>query len=171
MGKGGFLGVFLTPLTPELQSHFGAPEGSGVLVSKVLPDTAAAAAGVQVGDLILAVDGEAVAGPGELARAVSAHEPGTTVSLEVLRDGRRETLSATLARHEGAVFPAGDFHKRIKVIHCEGDDCAAAGGALPCGNTEDCRVVVQCKKGGDCDCRINGEEADCAVIPGVPHQR
>jgi S1-C subfamily serine protease len=48
----GRLGVMVMSLTPELRKHFGAPDDRGVLVAHVEPDTPAAKAGVEVGDVI-----------------------------------------------------------------------------------------------------------------------
>lgn len=98
--RGGYLGVQLVDLTPELRRHFGSPEDAGVMISSVSEDGPAAAAGIEVGDIISAVDGEEVKSGGELARLVRAGEEGDTVVLDVWRDGRAITLEATLAERE-----------------------------------------------------------------------
>ena len=97
----GFLGVGLRELTRELQSHFGAPEGSGVLVASVGDDSPAAAAGIRVGDVITAVDSLAVDSARDLSREVR-HRPGETVEIELYRDGARRLLSATLGERQAA---------------------------------------------------------------------
>ena len=91
----GFLGVGLKELTPELQTHFGAPEGSGVLVGSVSDDSPAAAAGVRVGDVITAVDGLAVDSIRELRREIR-HRPGDSVAIELYRDGAPRQVTARL---------------------------------------------------------------------------
>jgi hypothetical protein len=169
--SGGFLGVGLTPMTPELRAHFGVPEDAGVLVSKVVEGSPAQAAGLQVGDILTAVGGEAVGSAMALTHAVRSREAGETVTLEVWRDGQPLTLSATLAESEGH-----DLIKKVRKIriHCEeGDeDCSAHGGAFSgeieaCGDAEECRVEVTCD-GGDCTCLVNGESADCTMLH-LPH--
>jgi hypothetical protein len=85
---GGYLGVELTSLTAELRGHFGAPGDAGVMVARVEDDSPAAAAGLRVGDIITSVDGETVASPQLVGMAVRSHEPGETVQLMVVRDGR-----------------------------------------------------------------------------------
>ena len=77
----GFLGVGLRELTAELQTHFGAPEGSGVLVASVSDDSPAAAAGIRVGDVITAVDGLSVDSTRDLSREIR-HRPGDSVAIE-----------------------------------------------------------------------------------------
>ncbi|RMF73990.1 MAG: PDZ domain-containing protein [Acidobacteria bacterium] len=85
-----WVGIRLTEMTPELRAHFGAPEDHGVLISRVVPDSPAARAGLEVGDIVLAIDGRPVQGLAEFQRTVFEHEPGDDVTLTVLRD-RRET--------------------------------------------------------------------------------
>ncbi len=147
-GKGGFLGVQMTELTTELRAHFGVPSDAGVMVSKVVDDSPASRAGVQVGDVISAVDGEAVSSGGSLARAIGGREDGDAVTLEVWRDGSVETLTATIEQRE-------DRHRaRAMRIHGHG------GHDFNCGDAEECKVLVECD-GGDCECTVNGEAMDC----------
>ncbi len=147
-GKGAFLGVQMTELTPELRAHFGVPEDAGVMVSKVVDDSPASRAGVQVGDVVSAVDGEAVSSGRSLARAIDGREDGDAVTLEVWRDGSVETLTATLEQRES--------HHRARAmrIHGHGDH------DFDCGDAEECKVLVECD-GGDCECTVNGEAMDC----------
>jgi len=93
------LGVQLIEATPELRSHLGGTEDAGLLVSKVLADTPAERAGVRVGDLIVAVDGEPVADVGDLVRALG-ERAGRSFGLEVVRDRVRQTLTVDLPDDE-----------------------------------------------------------------------
>ncbi|MEM9290288.1 MAG: PDZ domain-containing protein [Acidobacteriota bacterium] len=92
----GFLGIEPVSLTPELRAHFGVAEDRGVLVGKVVEDSPAAAAGLEVGDILLAVNGEAVSGDSGVRRALRGQEAGDTVRLEVFRDSAYLELDATL---------------------------------------------------------------------------
>lgn len=107
--RGGFLGVQLIDLTPELREHFGAPKDTGVMVSGLASDGPAAAAGIRVGDIIGAVDGEAVASGGELAALIRAGEEGDVVGIELWRDGQKTTIEATLAERERPQVDIGPF--------------------------------------------------------------
>ena len=89
------LGVQLAETTPELREHLGGSEEAGVLVSKVLSDTPAEKAGIQVGDLILSVNGGEVASTAELVGAL-VDKDGPTIELEVVRDGRKLKLQADI---------------------------------------------------------------------------
>jgi predicted metalloprotease with PDZ domain len=84
----GWLGVEVQPAGP------GAAAGARVV--QPLADSPAAAAGVQAGDIITAVDGAAVADPRDLVRRVSLHAPKTTAKLDILRNGARQTISVQL---------------------------------------------------------------------------
>lgn len=104
-----YLGVHLLSLTPELRRHFGAAEDRGVLVSKVEPDSPAAAAGVEVGDLISTVDGSPVATPGQLVGRIRHRHEGERVDLGIVRDGSPMTLQPALARTERREVEVGKF--------------------------------------------------------------
>jgi hypothetical protein len=75
-----------------------AHPGAGVRVEDVLPGSPAEQAGLRAGDVLLAIDGESLAGLRDLSRVLKAHEPGDRVRLTVDRDGERLTLAATLAQ-------------------------------------------------------------------------
>ncbi|HLE84843.1 MAG TPA: PDZ domain-containing protein [Thermoanaerobaculia bacterium] len=97
---GGFLGVELMPLTPELRAHFGVPGDRGVMVARVLEDSPAARAGLQVGDIVTAIEGEAVDRPWDLSFQVRGKEAGDQVSLEVWRDRRSLDFAVTVEERE-----------------------------------------------------------------------
>lgn len=71
-----------------------AATGLGAVVLRVLPGSVASTAGLQPGDTILSVAGRSVANGQELRDAVDAVQLGSSVALEILRDGQRETLTA-----------------------------------------------------------------------------
>lgn len=93
------LGVQLIHPTPELREHYGAPRDAGVLVGKVLPRMPAADAGVLVGDLIVAADGNEVDDAGDLIRALR-RKSGETIELELIRDGRSMTLEVFIPEQD-----------------------------------------------------------------------
>jgi serine protease Do len=88
----GWLGVSIQPLTPELAKSFGAKEPRGVLISDVVPDSPAAKAGLQPGDILLEFDGKKMEGPGDLQRAVGLTEPGKTARIKLWRDQAEKTV-------------------------------------------------------------------------------
>ena len=93
----GYLGVNPSALTPQLSAHLGLDSDSkGILLRRVLPDTAAAAAGLEEGDIILSMRGEELRNNGELSKFLIAHQPGETVEMVFLRDGEEATIEVTL---------------------------------------------------------------------------
>ena len=69
---------------------------AGGIIQDVSEGTAAAAAGIEVGDLIIAVDGDPIRDSEELRAQVITRAPGTVINLELLRDGQRISLDVTL---------------------------------------------------------------------------
>jgi serine protease Do len=96
----GWLGVSIQPMTSELAKTFGISETSGALVSDVTESSPAQKAGLKQGDVIVRYDGRPVGRIGDLPRAVAETPVGRTVQLEVLRDGKKMTLSVTVAQLE-----------------------------------------------------------------------
>ena len=92
----GWLGVQIQSVTPDLADNLGIKNAAGALVAEAQKDSPAAAAGVKSGDVITAVDGEAVADPHELARRIAALGPKKTAKLSIIRDGSPMTIDVTL---------------------------------------------------------------------------
>ena len=109
----GFLGVHLIDLTPELRAHFGAGEEAGLLVGRVEAGSPADQAGLRVGDLLTRVGGEPVAGTWDVTRQVRPLTAGQGIALEVVRDRRVETLSATIAEREQPQIEAHTLLRRL----------------------------------------------------------
>jgi S1-C subfamily serine protease len=89
------LGVQLVQTTPELREHLGSDGETGVLVGKVLPGMPAEDGGIQVGDLIVAVEGESIEGTSDLRRALTEKD-GQTIEVEVIRDGRNRRFDVVI---------------------------------------------------------------------------
>jgi S1-C subfamily serine protease len=79
----------------------GVEAKQGVIVRSVTEDSPAAAAGLQRGDLITAIEGEPIQGPQDLVDAIGEHKPGDQVTLTVLQSGEEEEreVEVTLAEH------------------------------------------------------------------------
>lgn len=102
-----FLGIQLVGLTPELCKHFAVASSHAVMVSRVEEGSPAALAGLGVGDVISRIDDHPVGSASQLAREIALRKPGDTVTLEVWRDGRASSLSATLGERERAQIDVG----------------------------------------------------------------
>lgn len=94
----GYLGVIIQPMTAELAKAFGLPETSGALVGDVANDSPAARGGLQRGDIIVKLDGQAVKDTTGFRNRVAMIKPQTTVALDVLRDGKPLSVSVEVGR-------------------------------------------------------------------------
>lgn len=112
----GYLGVEVMGLTPELREHFGAPEDSGVLVSRVVEKSPAATAGILVGDVLTSVDGEPLARAQSLARAIGGKKEGESVVVELQRDGAPMSLTVSIAERDRSVIDLGDMGFEVPFI-------------------------------------------------------
>jgi S1-C subfamily serine protease len=109
-----YIGVSTQALYPQLAEKLGLDTDHGALLAEVVPGGPADEAGLKGGDeklrfqgipyevggdTILAIDGRAVVQPDDLARYISVHQPGDTVTLRLLRkDGNREEVEVTLSK-------------------------------------------------------------------------
>ena len=92
----GYLGVGMLPLTEELAAPLGLPKNSGEIIRSVSPGEPADKAGVMVGDVIVAVNGQAVTQDSSLSYLVSNVKPGTRIPLDIIRNGKKQTLSVVV---------------------------------------------------------------------------
>jgi serine protease Do len=91
-----FLGVSISDVTPERATVEGLPVEAGAYVEAVEPDTPAARAGIQAGDVIVAIGGDAVESSDEVLDRLLDHSPGDEVTVTVVRDAETLELPVTL---------------------------------------------------------------------------
>jgi membrane-associated protease RseP (regulator of RpoE activity) len=116
VGPQGYLGVQLIDITPELRRHYGAPEDAGVLIGQVVPDSPAAQAGLQVGDVLTRIDGEPVNGPMDITHRVRSKGDGEPVTVTVLRDGSALDFTAQVVLREGVGVPSMPGLPRVHFV-------------------------------------------------------
>src|ERR1700686_3068333 len=101
------LGVEVQTLDQSLADSFKLKSPNGALVAKVVADSAAEAAGLKVGDVILKYNGSPIIDAGQLSAKVGVTAPGEKVSLDVWRDGRPLSLTATIGNAAQAFADEG----------------------------------------------------------------
>jgi serine protease Do len=119
------LGVTIQDLNQSLADSFGLTRPDGALVASVAANSAAAAAGLKPGDVITAVNGQAVVRSGELSSLIGMAAPGDKVSLAVWRDhgsrdmearlGGADSKSEQFAKADGAIRP-GELGLRLRAL-------------------------------------------------------
>ncbi|HPC83501.1 MAG TPA: Do family serine endopeptidase [Thermoanaerobaculaceae bacterium] len=103
----GFLGVKIRNLDEDAREAFGLPSRAGALVSDVDSGGPADKAGLRKGDVIVAIKGQPVKETRQVIDTISGMAPGTRVEIEVMRDGKPRTLTATLGERPSGSEPAG----------------------------------------------------------------
>ncbi|MFC1747267.1 DegQ family serine endoprotease [Pseudomonadota bacterium] len=114
----GWLGVLIQDVTRELAESFGLNKPQGALVSQVLPDSPAEAAGLKAGDVILEFNGRSVAISSALPPMVGVTPVNKPVKVKVLRGGETKTLSVTIgelpSEESLAESASGESHDETK---------------------------------------------------------
>ena len=92
----GWLGVVIQEVNKDLAESFGLDKPAGALVAQVLDDGPAAKGGLQVGDVILSMNGQPIVMSADLPHLVGALKAGSKATLEVIRNGKRQNLELTV---------------------------------------------------------------------------
>ncbi len=113
----GYLGVGYQEITRELAENLGLDKPRGALIASVEPESAADKAGIQVRDVILRYNGHELVFASDLAPLVGLTPPGSTVDVEIMRDGRRKTLQVTLGQLDAdeiaSIGPGGQREQNL----------------------------------------------------------
>jgi serine protease Do len=97
-----FIGVYYTVISPAIAEEENLPVDYGALIGTtdggdpIIPGSPAEAAGLQAGDIIVALDGEPLTEESDLATLILPHAPGDTITLRVLRDNSATEIDLTL---------------------------------------------------------------------------
>jgi serine protease Do len=99
VGEGSYLGVYLEEVTGERAKELGLKEERGAVIMKVVEDSPAQKAGLKENDVIVSFNGRRVDSVRELQRLMSETPADRNISIEVIRGGSQQTLSAALSKH------------------------------------------------------------------------
>jgi serine protease Do len=92
----GYMGIGISDVTPENAKFFHVENNEGAVVSQVEDGSPAAKAGLKVGDVIVELDGQKISDASQLQIEVGQKQPGTSIKLEVMRDGKSVNVPITL---------------------------------------------------------------------------
>lgn len=104
----GWLGVQIQVVTADLADGLGMTEPLGALVASVVPDSPAAGAGLQAGDVVLQFDGRDIAEMHDLPRLVAQTPAGRSVALKLWRDGAEREIQADIGTNDAESRPVAD---------------------------------------------------------------
>ena len=137
----GWLGVHIQPVTDDIAASLGLESTEGAIVARVQPESPAALAGLETGDIIVAVDRLPVEDTRGLTQMIAAIDAGTSATLTVWRDGQPMEITAAIANAEAQIEAsaeatgAGDagnldtFGLRLENVDQEAGDGEAMDGA------------------------------------------
>ncbi|MGE0564693.1 MAG: Do family serine endopeptidase [Pseudolabrys sp.] len=118
----GWIGVQIQPVTKELAEGLGLKKTEGALVAEPQDNSPAVKAGIKAGDVITAVNGEAVKDARDLVKKIGGMAPNSTVKLSIMRDGSEKMVSVTLGELPGP--------KEMRAAAAGGDDDGIDVGKL-----------------------------------------
>jgi serine protease Do/serine protease DegQ len=96
----GRLGVLIQDLTPDLADALGVEATGGAVISEVVKESPAERAGLEAGDIVVALNGKPIRSSAELRNRVGLMRPGQRAKVEVIRDGKHRGFEAKLAQAE-----------------------------------------------------------------------
>lgn len=112
----GFLGIRISDLNRDLARSFGLESSRGALVTEITEDSPAQKAGLEHGEIILEVNGQAVESASDLRFKISRIPPGSEVELKVFRDGEPETIRVTLTDRDGMLVAESEAEEMDSIL-------------------------------------------------------
>ena len=110
--KRAYLGVQMQDINDELASAFNIPPGQGAVITSIQKDSAADKAGLEIGDVIVTVDGQKLSNADSLRNTVGLLMVGQTIKMDFLRNGKKKTVKATVKEVQKQV-QQGPIHPKL----------------------------------------------------------
>ena len=101
-------------LTSEIAKTFGYNKKDGAFVNQVMPDSAAAKAGIKAGDIIISIDGKPIRSFGELRAKIATMGADKQISLGLIRDGKEQTVKVTLKKADDSGSWPAPLHPALE---------------------------------------------------------
>jgi Do/DeqQ family serine protease len=118
--KRGIIGIEMAELTPAYREAFGLKNGQqGVLVNDVVKKSPAEEAGIEPGDIIVAIDDKKITSSGQLKSQVGAHSIGDKLKIKVIRKDKTKTFKVEIGDRKVGMGGNGDLHSLLKGVQFE----------------------------------------------------
>ncbi len=118
----GYLGISIQPVDDDLAASLGIAKNRGEIVQLVQPGEPGDKAGIRPGDIVLSVNNKPISRDQTLSFIVANTAPGTRVPIELIRDGKRSTITATVGKR-----PTDDALRQQQLFDGNGDDQSGQG--------------------------------------------
>jgi len=112
----GFLGISMAELTPQLAEAFDLKDTKGVAITEVIEGSAAEKAGLKRNDIIVEFEGQPVESVNEFRNRVAMLKPGAKVNIVILRDGKKQTLTAELSERPSTAQSSSTQPKALQQL-------------------------------------------------------
>ncbi len=112
----GWLGVVIQNIDEDLAKSFGLDDTEGALISEVSKGSPAEKAGLKEGDVIKKLNGKKIESVDDLRNRIALTRPGTKVELEVLRNGKRKTITVTIGEQPSGAVKGVSKHEILKKL-------------------------------------------------------
>jgi serine protease Do len=140
----GYLGAGVQTLTPGIAKQFQVPDTNGALISDVEPNGPAAKAGLKSGDVVRTINGHSVQSSDDLTMKVMNTDPGTTVTLGIIRNGKPMDIRVTLGTRPANLSAYGGFGQNQQQQQQQGPPKTGALAGVAVENlTSDIRQQLQ----------------------------
>jgi serine protease Do len=96
----GYIGIGISDVTPDNAKFFQMNNAAGAVVTQVEPNSPGAKAGLKIGDVIAKLNGQTVTDAGQLQMEVGQKQPGQSIQLQVVREGKTSSVPLTLGTME-----------------------------------------------------------------------
>ena len=176
--KRGLLGVSIQTLTPDLAEAFDTERDYGVVITMVSPDSAAEKAGLETGDIVLAINGKATRTVADMRNFIGLLRAGSEITLEVLRGGRRMETTAVIRERQVTMLEGVKIDPRLDgtlLQIVETDDRSLGGSAVLVKEIKPVsRAYRQGLRGGDLVLAVNQRRVESfsefrqALVRGRP---
>ena len=131
--KRGILGVSIQTLTPDLAKAFATERDYGVVIAMVTPDSPAEKAGLEVGDIVLSINGKATRSVNDMRNFIGVLRTGSKIKLEVLRGEEKINMTAIIKERRKKTFDGEQLDRRLAgatLQLVEAEDHRAKGNAM-----------------------------------------
>lgn len=157
----GYLGVLIQDVDRDLAESFGLEQPHGALVSQVMQDTPAEAAGLQPGDIIVRFNGETIHRSSELPPMVGSSAVGQDADIQIVRNGRQQSLKIHIAQ-----LPRGKDRMETAAEMVDPDVVERLGATIV-DMTPEARKISKLGKGGALVESVSGGPAgEAGLQPG-----